>query len=154
MITKNYRIMIGNALVNSATTSGMIDTNGDAYSVNTAYIQQAFAHSNSYFPMGLELGTGTTPATDSDYNLESKVSLTSVSKSKNYGNASYVYTLTQGFINNTDSAITVSEIGLMFYDKYAPDTTRHKDILLGRIVLDNPIVIAPGEIYTFSYTIR
>ena len=62
------------------------------------------------------------------------------------------------FKNVTNENITVKEIGLMrdaFDNKKSGSfRTERTKVLFIRNVLDNPIIIKPGELYTFTLTLN
>lgn len=116
---------------------------------------------------GFALGSGTTPATEDDYTIESLISsglsfsATPV-KNQAYDVENDVYSIYFDLvINNTSSApITVSEI-CMFQFMY--ETTNLGDaintagsyansVLIDRTVLDTPITIPVGESKTIRYS--
>lgn len=97
--------------------------------------------------ISLVVGNGTEPAKSTDYNMSMIDTLTVLNSTgsntdHNYDcDFGYAAFFTKTFKNDTDSDITVTEVGL-----YA---NQNKDYLFAREVID-PIVIHPQEIYTFS----
>ena len=103
---------------------------------------------------GVSFGTGTTPATTSDYFLESILTSTQISVSApsavsfSRGDTYDEYSATFGITNETTEAITISEVGLTAM----PSSGGHT--LVDRTVLDNPITIPAGQSKQITYTIR
>lgn len=113
------------------------------------------------------LGSGDTPPTKDDYKLDSwiptvnlrmetaSISLPIVSNlDENTTPPDRIGTFLTTFRNVTLDNITVKEIGLI--TPYACSLTNLlvSKILLVRDVLENPVIIKPGELYTFSLTIK
>ena len=101
------------------------------------------------------VGTGTTPATKNDYKLESQLPLTSgVDQTRMDGNT-FLLTSTREFINNTESPVTINELGI--YDiccgRTSSSVSSANIFLIGREVLSEPVIIDVGRSYTFSYFI-
>lgn len=107
---------------------------------------------------GVSFGTGTTPATASDYWLESILtasqisvatpSAVSFSRLDTYDE----YSVTFGVTNNTSADITISEVGLTAMPASAGGTACYT--LVDRTVLDAPITIPAGQSKQITYTIR
>ena len=99
----------------------------------------------------LIFGTGTTPAQDTDYCLESPIplqtgySVTSATVSKSTNGDSYSDTLTFVVVWNREDA-EITEIGL--YDGYSD-----YGWLLAREVLKTPISVKNGDTFTVSMTL-
>ena len=96
-------------------------------------------------------GTGNTPESITDYKLDSFVELELVNGSVGFS-VSKILSINTTFKNNTNSSITIKEIGL--YSRPATSTSVHSKILIYRKVLDTPVTIAPDEIYTFTITLN
>ena len=105
---------------------------------------------------GVSFGTGTTPATASDYCLESILGTTQISASVpstvSYSRVDTYeeYSVTFGVTNKTADAITISEVGLTIYCSNSP----YPYVLVDRTVLDTPITIPAGQSKQITYTIR
>lgn len=97
--------------------------------------------------LAIGLGSGNTEPTYSDIALANDVtsSLTFLSghASKDVVDSGIFYTIGASYKNNTESAITIKEIGIVSVSCY-----------FTRSVLDTPVTINPGETYSFSYTIE
>ena len=106
----------------------------------------------------LFIGTGNTPVETSDYKLENAVELNIISASCVH-NADETTIITRTFQNNTGEEVIIKEVGLyMFCSQTSNDTYKNEKyyvpvIMLGRKVLNTPIIIANNESYTFTYKI-
>ena len=104
---------------------------------------------------GVSFGTGTTPATVSDYFLESILTDTQISVSVPSAvsfsrfDTYDEYSVTFGVTNITAEAITISEVGLTANPQSNPYY-----VLVDRTVLDTPITIPAGQSKQITYTIR
>lgn len=96
--------------------------------------------------LALGVGSGDTDPTYDDIALANDVtsSLTFLSGSagNNITGSGIFYTISVSYQNNTQSAITIKELGIVSVSCY-----------FTRAILDSPVTINPGEIYNFSYTI-
>lgn len=113
------------------------------------------------------LGSGDTPPTKEDYKLDSwiptanlrmetaSISLPISDLNENTTPPDRIGTFLTTFRNVTLTNITVKEIGLVVpYSSIIKDTLFVSKILLVRDVLESPVIIKPGELYTFSLTIK
>lgn len=107
---------------------------------------------------GIALGSGSTPATENDYTIESIISnLTAVLSVINvYQNANgdYCFDLVYNVTNSTDGDITVRE-ACLFAGGTANNITNkmYGTFLLDRTVLDTPLVVPANSMRTLQYTI-
>ena len=96
---------------------------------------------------GVYFGTGTTPPTRADFNLEglltSGLSVSSGNRLYVADGSNYAYRCTYTLTNTTESDITIREIGL-FAPVFAASAKCYTT-LMERTVLDEPITITPGE---------
>ena len=114
------------------------------------------------------VGSGDTPPTKEDYKLDSWIPTTNL-RVESYqihlpvepgfiGPPSEIGTFKTTFRNVTLTNITVKEIGLVIPYCHKDDTLnppiKPDKILLVRDVLESPVIIKPGELYTFSLTIK
>ena len=119
-------------------------------------IMKSWASQANYY--GVTFGTGTTPATASDYALENildsvKISVANSSAvSFSQGDTYDEYIVTFGITNKTAAAITISEVGLTAAP-YCDSSTNHY-ALVDRTVLDTPVTIPAGQSKQITYTIR
>ena len=105
------------------------------------------------------LGASDTKETIDDYTLES-VPLTSKKVSQINSDNTYIIAFTNTVANETESSVTVKEIGLGIRAKgwksSSSSTTSYKgeNCLLFRKVLDSPVTILPNETYTFTLVLK
>ena len=125
-------------------------------------------YTNNSPPVGLYmiLGSGDTPPTKEDYKLDSFISTTDLSVQNYYGTGpilesppSYMLSITTSYKNNTNENITVKEIGiarsfLLPIETEGTTTNEIRHILLVRDVLQNPVIIKPDEITSFTVVIK
>jgi hypothetical protein len=102
----------------------------------------------------LFVGTGNTAVTANDYKLDTPVELdvTSASCIHTENNKTYV---ARTFQNNTGSPVTINEIGCYLFASQmeANLSDNHPIVLIGRRVLQTPVTMANGDMYTFTYII-
>lgn len=170
MLTKNGKKIIVFGIMNSSqtgsssqpsnatsfqitNTSGTVRQTGTTTSNVTSainalnYMSTSGLNSTTY----IKCGTGTTTATEDDYNLEVEATgltcdsvVTAVG-----GNNTKTYTAT--FSNTTSSDIAITEIG--FFMDYNYQGYVNEDFLLDHIILDTPITIPAGESKAITYEI-
>lgn len=105
------------------------------------------ASSASYKSLNFMVGTGTTPATSTDYKMEAQItSGISCTSTYNYSTASGVIHRNATISNTSTDSITITEIGISAADYIAGQ------ILIYREVLEEPIVLEGGESFTFTLT--
>ena len=146
----NWYFNIGNLLKYAATST----------SKPTTY-DSSLNYSSPHF--GVRFGTGSTPATKSDWDLETPI-MTGLNITPNTvvmsEEAPGKYAVHNTFVvtNTTDAEINISEVGM-----YAPvnimqdaNTKRFHYALMERTVLDAPINIQPGasKVVTYKLTIN
>lgn len=146
MLTKNGKYVFGTtftlntgANVILKTLQGTIDSN---------------PKSSLYNNMKLYVGNGTTIPTVDDYNMESKITtLTELGHNRTAPSGisdNFMLTASTTFKNNTNEAITVSELGFItgYNDQY-PDSG---SFLLAHELIE-PVTIQPNETYAFTMII-
>ena len=160
MLTKNFYSYMRTALQKTAATftkgDGITSSifSQDGYTPFNVMNQWA-AQSNA---TGVSFGIGTTPATASDYKLESLLGSTQISVSTpsvvsfSRGETFDEYSVTFGITNKTTEAITISEVGLIA-SVIAPNSKNYY-VLVDRTVLDAPVTIPAGQSKQITYTIR
>lgn len=163
MLTKNFYAYIKSVFSGSGTVATFTLTNGatstDSANTNTPPFKVMNGWSTSATVAGVSFGTGTTPATVSDYFLESILGNTQIrvsapnSISFNKLDTYEEYTVTFGVTNKTADAIAISEIGLTAIP-YSTYSGNNQYALVDRTVLDNPITIPAGQSKQITYTIR
>ena len=158
MLTKNFYSYMRAALQSTSATFTL--TGGTTKSISLSKGKAPFVvmknWASSGEPAGVSFGTGTTPATVSDYCLESiltnsKINV-SVPSAVSYSRVDTYeeYSVTFGITNQTSDAITISEIGLITQ----PNGGSYDMALVDRTVLDTPITIPAGQSKQITYTIR
>lgn len=160
MITSNYKVL--STPNRSGTDSGKylpvtyINIDGTTTTVSGSYVANCAYHCQN--TALLVPGSGTTAPTASDYCAENEITeLTETGSGTDFSSKTAVtyempyhfLTVTRTFRNDTDSNITVAEI--CFYGK-PTNNGGQKYAMLAREVI-SPVVIAPGESYSFSLTI-
>lgn len=106
---------------------------------------------------GMLLGTGTTPATNLDYVMETKIAHGGAATQLEYGSQSEIaaaevganvdYQLIRSFTNTSGSTIQVTEAGLYQYMKAVKYAMTIHDVFTA-------VPVADGETITATYTLR
>lgn len=152
MLLNNFAATLYNGLTVVSVNN---ETVGNLYilSVNigsqpsTAY---NFAKGRSFYPnsRGIVFGSGTTPPQKTDYKIENHIAdgltYSNNSTSQTNGIVHWVQTVQ----NTSGEPITISEVGLFSSDNSSSCIC----VLLTRTVLDNPVVLQPNEVKTFTIT--
>ena len=160
MLTKNFysymRLVFQKATSTFTLTDGSVSTISSTTNSQPPFeIMKNWA--DAVRATGVAFGTGTTPATVSDYFIESILTKTEISVSTpsavNFSRYDTYeeYTVTFGITNKTAEAITISEVGLTAIP-YSYSTASYA--LVDRTVLDTPITIPAGQSKQITYTIR
>lgn len=152
MLTNNfYKILLAHMTRNSA-SANCVKPDGQDASVSSpqivmnalGYVRSAPFAAGNY---GTYFGTGTTPPTMKDYNLESPI-MDGTLASSNAGNAMFgfekdharVYRTHEVFNNGTND-VTITEVGVFG----AVSSSSPILFMIDRTVLDKPITIPAGE---------
>lgn len=162
MLTKNFYSFIRSALSASGTSAKFRVVDGSEYTASfttSDYPPFSVMHKwrSTSGSTGVSFGTGTTPATASDFALESELGSSEISVSTpsavsfSRGDTYDEYSVTFGITNKTNAAIIISEIGLT---SGLSNYSGVKYTLVDRTVLDNPITIPAGQSKQITYTIR
>lgn len=169
MVTRNYENLLSTILASSSVIYGhlpVIGVNGLEYFLTNNFSfpgSRAEAFTNSATTAGISIGTGSTPATRGDVNLEEtitggvNVTLTSKVIGCDAPGAPWLkYTLT---VTNTGSdPLTITEVGYKQTVKAAtyPGATSAADVvcLFDRTVLDTPLTIQGGDAGVLEYTLK
>ena len=163
MLTKNFYAYIRADFSESTTTATFTKPDGSKSTVALSSDYPPFKVMNNWAKSitttGVSFGTGTTPATASDYVLESvlgdnKINVSTPSSISFSRYDTYEeYTVTFGVTNKTADAITISEMGLTAMP-YSPSSGSNYYALVDRTVLDAPVTIPAGQSKQITYTIR
>lgn len=133
-------------------------TNGSWPAINYFVFEQNITNA----AIGIAVGSGSTAATDDDYNLENAipyynvngyVSILNISMKNDYPCVELLVSVS----NIGNSAFTVSEIGyfMRVESKTSPDASSGgpATMLIDRSVLSTPVTVAAGETKEIKYTI-
>lgn len=166
MLTRNFYHSLLAAFTKKTITNGFTDYTGAVKNASySSSWMNMIALSGIYNLLtggmsatwGVRIGSGSTPATLDDFALESVIttgysvvnqSSSSIITESDNGAVYSTYAVT----NTSTTPLKISEIGLfgtLFYEG-----TSKVFGLLDRTVLDEPIVINPGETKSLTYTIR
>lgn len=109
-----------------------------------------FSTSNQFYPnaRGIVFGSGTTPPQKTDYKIENHIADGLTYSNNRTSKANNVVNWIQTVQNTSSEPITISEVGL-----FSAINTTYSCILLTRTVLDNPVVLQPNDVKTFTITI-
>lgn len=109
-----------------------------------------FSVNRDYIPnvRGIVFGSGTTPPQKTDYKIENHIADGLTYSNNNTSETNNVVNWVQTVQNTSSEPITISEVGLFSANR--PNTLC---VLLTRTVLDNPVVLQPNEVKTFTITI-
>lgn len=169
MILKNFKIVCQGKLTNSTLSGckGLLGTSFQYFpSNNTSNTGRNIGDfTNMYNPVCAELvesgtagvyfGTGSTPATENDYRLESPItsglSFSNQSIAYTTDNEKVVMQSSYAVTNRTAEDITIREIGCTSYiPKYSSGSVL---CMIERTVLDEPITIPAGDATSFTYKV-
>lgn len=100
-----------------------------------------------YYPnaRGIVFGSGTTPPQKTDYKIENHIANGLIYSNNRTSKTNNVVNWVQTIQNTSSEPITISEVGL-----FSALTASHICVLLTRTVLDNPVVLQPNEVKTFT----
>lgn len=176
-----HHLFTGGQMVRSAWIGGIMDFqteeemvasttfyNGGSRTSTKTPITLDFYGSNKGISGMIVLGSGDTPPTKEDYKLDSwipttdlrmetaSISLPISTLDENTTPPDRIGTFLTTFRNVSLTNITVKEVGLVIpYSSIKDnDTVFASKVLLVRDVLESPVIIKPGEVYTFSLTIK
>lgn len=115
---------------------------------STHYNCSAIENQYAPYTRGIVFGSGTTPPQKTDYKIENHIADGLTCTNNGTSQINNIVNWVQTVQNTSSEPITISEVGL-FSAYYAGAIT----VLLTRTVLDNPVVLQPNEVKTFSITI-
>lgn len=127
---------------------------GYGYPINSILSQKSTltgTYMNLY--SNIIVGSGTTPVTSSDFQLEEEITtgLSSPSITREWNATEGYLTYRKNMTNSSDTELTISEIGLT-WGVIPTAATTYYQVLVYREVLDTPLVVQPGETFTVSVT--
>lgn len=162
MLTKNFYSYMRAALQKTSATFTLKDGSEKttALSNDNPPFTVMNKGANQSASTGVSFGTGTTPATSSDYVLESILGSTQISVSAPSAvsfsrfDTHDEYSVTFGITNKTAEAITITEVGLTALPTDANVMGVYSYVLVDRTVLDTPVTIPAGQSKQITYTIR
>lgn len=100
------------------------------------------------FDRGIVFGSGTTPPQKTDYKIENHIATGLTYSGNNTNQTDGVANWVQTVQNTSGEPITISEVGL-----FSAYSSSYLTILLTRTLLDNPVVLQPNDVKTFTITI-
>lgn len=134
MLTNNFLLALNTAFGNG-TSKTYKNASGITYSTSSNIVAGT--------TQDVLVGTDNTTPSKTDYAIQTtgltKVSSTKINPSYNFDSILFGWAVTTTYINNTNSAITIREVGLSV----------SSNILLNREVIE-PITIQPGESVAFT----
>lgn len=161
MLNRNYKTFIS-GMMNSK-TSVTLDTyahytpNNRSFSIGSWQVvtDPTISPSTIYATTGMSiiLGGGNQEESVDDISLENLIDgLTYVTSSMTQLSSDYTKLISVTYKNNTANSVVVKEIGLLLQEISSGGYWRRA--LLGRIVLDAPVIMNPGDSYIFTYGIE
>ena len=162
MLNENYRKFIGRILGGSTAVSlELYDWFNYATNPYTFGVSSWNQVCNPYAPVGSDafksgisiiVGNGDKAPTVKDIRLSSMINnLSYITASTIQGTGDYNKLISVTYKNNTENKVTVKEVGLMMQET---NGNLYRKALLGRVVLDTPVVMTPGDTYTFTFCIE
>lgn len=152
MLLNNFRTTLYDKLtavtVNNDTFKDLSVGGFDIYSVPPTHYN--FTATGSYYPnyRGIVFGSGTTPPQKTDYKIENHIADGLTYSNNSTSETNCVANWVQTVQNTSSEPITISEVGL-----FSSTNSRALCVLLTRTVLDNPVVLQPNDVKTFTITI-
>lgn len=143
MLTNNYQAIMVNILTNQLQQWGKCTTG-----VGSIMISSGLLSSNS---LTIVLGTGDTPAKQTDYKLESPIDksgyncIITKELTNDYAKENSTTKILGTITNTGDDALIVKEIGL--YSDVNSSTT----VMLAREVLEKPVTLEPRKTISYEF---
>lgn len=152
MLLNNFATTLYTHLLVTFTTGKKTDGSFDYITVGSCpsseYNESISSGQQHPFRRGIVFGSGTTPPQKTDYKLNNHITTGLTYSNNNTSTNNNVVSWVQTVQNTSDEQITITEVGLFSsYGNLKPIT------LLTRTVLDNPVVLQPNEVKTFTITI-
>lgn len=135
-------------------TSGITYNNFGLNSSSIASVPSSYynlsVNNSSYVPhyRGIVFGSGTTPPQKTDYKIENHIADGLIYSNNNTSKTNNIINWVQTVQNISSEPITISEVGL-----FSAINSQRLCVLLTRTVLDNPVVLQPNEVKTFTIII-
>lgn len=102
----------------------------------------------------LFVGTGDNAVSSSDYCLNSPIALeVQAAACTVQGEYNEKIVTSRTFRNNTEAEVTIKEVGLYIFQCKGNPSYKQPHVMIGRKVLETPVVIPVNDSYTFNYTI-
>ena len=99
-------------------------------------------------------GTGDNAVSSSDYCLNSPIALeVQAAACTVQGEYNEKIVTSRTFRNNTEAEVTIKEVGLYIFQSKGNPAYKQPHVMIGRKVLETPVVIPVNDSYTFNYTI-
>lgn len=137
-------VSVGNEIIEGLSNAGI-----NIRSVPSTYYSN-FTGDRNYFPgfRGIVFGSGTTPPQKTDYKIENHIADGLTYSNNSTSETNNVANWVQTVQNTSGEPITISEVGL-----FSAYSSQRLCVLLTRTVLDNPVVLQPNDVKTFTITI-
>lgn len=146
MVLPNMKKIWAARMASSSTPQVQLtNIDGTSYQNSVNYvIPTTYSTAGSDNRFYIAVGSGDTPPTSNDLNLENEITLTNTGTQVKHDNISIVYTAT--ITNNTGASVTVNEYGLKVYSGGWK--------MLTRTVLESPITLEDGEVINISIAVK
>ena len=133
------------------TASGLF-TYGNSYSNNAFNFYESYSYKST---LAMLVGTSDTPPTVNDIKLGNQIQLTHINDSCSMIDG--VISLIREFQNNTESEVTIKEVGLYVISGNTGSSSSSFEnlfiFLVGRNILQTPVTIPIGDIASFQYRV-
>lgn len=140
-------------IATNSATRNMIDALSNADIYPTSY-----ARTSTNYASHIVFGTGSTAESADDYKLDSiytsvqPVGVVNPNFTQN-ADGSFTARLEKMCVNSGADAVTISEWGIVIWGMDNVSTTYKVPILAYREVLDTPVLVGPGKVFTFAVTV-
>lgn len=170
MLTRNHKNMLASIITKTNvnyTGLPVKATNGNTYYLNAALsgfpqLNPTTTFARSVSAAGIQVGSGNTPASENDYQLDSTITNSSLTGSVNVsrviedGKLYIIFDLT--ITNVSADAIQIHEIGYFQYlssgtTQAGTSVSSSYCFMLDRTVLDTPVSVPAGDFATIRYKI-
>ncbi len=144
---------------NTTTGSNNYINEQEKYQWNTVVNQGTNSTPTTADSMGangftLFVGTGDNAVSSSDYCLNSPIALeVQAAACTVQGEYNEKIVTSRTFRNNTEAEVTIKEVGLYIFQSKGNPSYKQPHVMIGRKVLETPVVIPVNDSYTFNYTI-